>query len=77
MTISKVAYVQTSSFNKLINFLNKNDIDWSRHVDGADEEEFWVEITSDVLAHLAGTYLNEQEHQECVKENVEYIIFYE
>ena len=77
MTISKVAYVQVPSFNKLINFLNKNDIDWSRHIDGADEEEFWVEICNEVINTLSGEFLNDQEYQQCKDEDVEYIIFYE
>lgn len=77
MTISKVAYVQVPSINKLISFLNKNDIEWSNHRDGCDEEEFWVEINNELINALSGEFLNDQESQQCAEENVEYIIFYE
>lgn len=77
MTISKVAYVNVPSFRNLTTFLNKNDIDWSIHVDGADEEEFWIEINNKVINTLSGEFLNKQECQRCAEENVEYMIFYE
>jgi len=77
MTISKVAYVQVPSINKLISFLNKNGIDWSNHRDGCDEEEFWVEIQECTIDVLKEEFLNEQESQQCIDENVENIIFYE
>ena len=77
MTISKVAYVSVPSFRKLKTFLDKNNIDYSVHKDGADEEEFWVEICNEVINTLSGEFLNDQESQQFAEENVEYIIFYE
>jgi len=77
MTISKVAYVQVPSYVNLFRFLNKNDIDYSHHKDGADENEVWIEINNEVINTLSGEFLNNQESQQCAEENVEYIIFYE
>ena len=80
MTISKVAYVQTSSLKQLEKDLDKLNIDYSHHTDGCEEKETWVQFSThnhDDLIRLCDTYLNYQENQKCAEENVEYIIFYE
>jgi hypothetical protein len=77
MTITKVAYLQVPSFERLERHLQKKEIDYSIHNDGADEKEVWIEIINENLKDIQGEYLNDKEYQECVEEDVEYIIFYE
>ena len=77
MTINKVAYLSVPSFKKLENYLNKKNIDYSYHTDGADEKEIWIEVDDCTLNTLSGEFLNKYEYEQCVEENVEYIIFYE
>lgn len=77
MTINKIAYVQVESLKKLQKFIDTIEISSSNHIDGCEEEEIWIKIEENTLDKIDKIYLNEQEYNECKKENVEYIIFYE
>lgn len=76
MTISKVAYI-SARLDVLVEFLNENEIRYSNHRDGNDEEEIWVEDISDFdLELLDQEFLNQQEFEEIKNENVNTLIFY-
>ena len=76
MTIVKVAYI-SARLDVLVEFLNENEIEYSNHRDGGDEEEIWVEDISDFnLELLDQEFLNQQEFKEIKNENVNTLIFY-
>lgn len=78
MTINKVAYVQAGSAEDLIKFLDCSNIDYNIHSDNCDEEELWIELDDEniIANQLKEEFLNTEEFDEIIKENVDYIIFY-
>ena len=76
MTIIKAAYI-SARLDVLVEFLNENEIEYSNHRDGAEEEEIWVEDISDFNLELFDQeFLNQQEFEEIKNENVNTLIFY-
>ena len=78
MTINKVAYVQAVSAEDLIKFLDCSNIDYNVHRDNCDEEEVWIELDDEniIANQFKEEFLNTEEFDEIIKENVDYIIFY-
>ena len=51
---------------------------FSIHSDNCDEEEVWIELDDEniIANQLKEEFLNTEEFDEIIKENVDYIIFY-
>ena len=80
MTIEKVAYIQNhmKDHKELKNCLSLEDIIYSNHIDGADEEEIWVEeLNEEIINSLMDiNILVESEKNKLIEENVSIIIFF-
>ena len=79
MTFNKLVYLNCRDLEELENLLcSKNFSDQvSNHIDGAGENEIWVEIDSDILKCLVSNkYVTVQESEEIQKNDTDTILFY-
>ena len=80
MTIEKVAFIPNYMKNnkELEDCLSLEDIIYSNHRDGAEEEEIWVEgLNEEIINSLVDiNILVESEKNKLIEENVSIIIFY-
>ena len=80
MTIEKVAFMQNHMKNnkELADRLYLEDISYSNHIDGAEEEEIWVEgLNEEIINYLVDiNILVESEKNKLIEENVSIIIFF-
>ena len=80
MTIEKVAFIQNhmKDHKELKNCLSLEDIIYSNHRDGAEEEEIWVDgLNEEIINSLVDVnILVESEKNKLIEEGVSIIIFY-
>ena len=80
MTIEKVAYIQNhmKDYRELVDRLSLEDIIYSNHIDGAYEEEIWVEgLNEEIINSLVDiNILVESEKNKLIEEGVSIIIFF-
>lgn len=80
MTIEKVAFIQNhmKDHKELKDCLSLEDIIYSNHIDGAEEEEIWIdELNEEVVTSLVDmNILSESEKNKLIEENVSIIIFF-
>jgi len=80
MTIEKVAFIRNHMKNnqELEDCLSLEDISYSNHRDGAEEEEIWVEgLNEEIINSLVDVnILSESEKNKLIEENVSIIIFF-
>ena len=80
MTIEKVAFIQNhmKDHKELENCLSLEDIIYSNHRDGAEEEEIWVDVLDEkTINYLFDVnILVESEKNKLIEENVSIIIFF-
>ena len=80
MTIEKVAFIQNrmKDNKELEDCLSLEDIIYSNHRDGADEEEIWVdELNEETINSLVDVnILVESEKNKLIEKGVSIIIFY-
>ena len=80
MTIEKVAFIQNymKDHKELADRLSLEDIDYSNHIDGAEEEEIWVEgLNEEIINSLMDVnILIESEKNKLIEEGVSIIIFF-
>ena len=80
MTIEKVAFIPNYMKNnkELEDCLSLEDIIYSNHRDGAEEEEIWVEgLNEEIINSLVDVnILVESEKNKLIEENVSIIIFF-
>ena len=80
MTIEKVAFIQNhmKDHKELKDYLSLEDISYSNHRDGAEEEEIWVEgLNEEIINSLVDiNILVESEKNKLIEENVSIIIFF-
>ena len=80
MTIEKVAFIQNhmKDHKELKDCLSLEDIIYSNHRDGAEEEEIWVDVLDEkTINYLFDVnILVESEKNKLIEEGVSIIIFY-
>lgn len=80
MTIEKVAFIPNYMKNnkELEDCLSLEDIIYSNHRDGAEEEEIWVEVLDEetINSLVDINILVESEKNKLIEENVSIIIFF-
>ena len=80
MTIEKVAFIQNhmKDHKELADRLSLEDIIYSNHRDGAEEEEIWVdELNEEIINSLVDVnILVESEKNKLIEEGISIIIFY-
>lgn len=80
MTIEKVAFIPNYMKNnkELKDCLSLEDINYSNHRDGTEEEEIWVEgLDEEIINSLVDiNILVESEKNKLIEENVSIIIFF-
>ena len=80
MTIEKVAFIQNHMKNnqELEDCLSLEDIGYSNHRDGDEEEEIWVEgLNEEIINSLVDiNILIESEKNKLIEENVSIITFF-
>ena len=80
MTIEKVAFIPNYMKNnkELKDCLSLEDINYSNHRDGEEEEEIWVEgLNEEIINSLVDiNILVESEKNKLIEQNVSIIIFY-
>ena len=80
MIIEKVAYIQNhmKDHEELADCLSLEDINYSNHRDGAEEEEIWVEgLNEEIINSLVDVnILVESEKNKLIEEGVSIIIFF-
>ena len=80
MTIEKVAFIRNHMKNnqELEDCLSLEDISYSNHRDGAEEEEIWVEgLNEEIINSLVDVnILVESEKNKLIEEGISIIIFY-
>ena len=80
MTIEKVAFIQNhmKDNKELKDCLSLEDISYSNHRDGADEEEIWVDVLDEetINSLFDINILVESEKNKLIEEGVSIIIFY-
>ena len=80
MTIEKVAFIQNhmKDHRELKDCLSLEDIIYSNHRDGAEEEEIWVEgLNEEIISSLVDVnILVESEKNKLIEEGVSIIILY-
>ena len=80
MTIEKVAFIPNymKDHKELADCLSLEDISYSNHIDGAEEEEIWVEgLNEEIINSLVDiNILVESEKNKLIEENVSIIIFF-
>ena len=80
MTIEKVAFIQNhmKDNKELEDYLSLEDIRYSNHIDGAEEEEIWIEgLNEEIINSLVDiNILVESEKNKLIEENVSIIIFF-
>ena len=80
MTIEKVAFIRNhmKDHKELKDCLSLEDIIYSNHIDGAEEEEIWIdELNEEVVTSLVDmNILSESEKNKLIEENVSIIIFF-
>ena len=80
MTIEKVAFIQNhmKDHKELKDCLSLEDIIYSNHRDGAEEEEIWVDVLDEkTINYLFDVnILVESEKNKLIEENVSIIIFF-
>ena len=80
MTIEKVAFIPNymKDNRELENCLSLEDISYSNHRDGTEEEEIWVDgLNEEIINSLVDVnILVESEKNKLIEEGVSIIIFY-
>ena len=80
MTIEKVAFIQNhmKDNKELEDYLSLEDIRYSNHIDGAEEEEIWIEgLNEEIINSLVDVnILVESEKNKLIEEGVSIIIFF-
>lgn len=80
MTIEKVAFIPNymKDNKELADRLSLEDISYSNHIDGAEEEEIWVEgLNEEIINSLVDVnILVESEKNKLIEEGVSIIIFF-
>lgn len=80
MTIEKVAFIQNhmKDHKELTDRLSLEDIIYSNHIDGAYEEEIWVDgLNEEIINSLLDVnILVESEKNKLIEEGVSIIIFF-
>ena len=80
MTIEKVAFIPNymKDHKELADRLSLEDINYSNHIDGAEEEEIWVEgLNEEIINSLMDiNILVESEKNKLIEEGVSIIIFF-
>ena len=80
MTIEKVAFIPNymKDNKELENSLSLEDISYSNHRDGAEEEEIWVDVLDEetINSLFDVNILVESEKNKLIEEGVSIIIFY-
>ena len=80
MTIEKVAFIQNhmKDHKELKDCLSLEDIIYSNHRDGAEEEEIWVDVLDEktINSSFDVNILVESEKNKLIEEGVSIIIFY-
>ena len=80
MTVEKVAFIQNhmKDYRELADCLSLEDIIYSNHRDGAEEEEIWVEgLNEEIINSLVDiNILVESEKNKLIEEGVSIIIFF-
>lgn len=80
MTIEKVAFIQNhmKDNKELEDYLSLEDISYSNHIDGAEEEEIWIEgLNEEIINSLVDVnILVESEKNKLIEEGVSIIIFF-
>ena len=80
MTIEKVAFIPNymKDNKELEDSLSLEDIIYSNHIDGAEEEEIWIEgLNEEIINSLVDiNILVESEKNKLIEEGVSIIIFF-
>ena len=80
MTIEKVAFIPNhmKDYRELADRLSLEDIDYSNHIDGAHEEEIWVDVLNEEIINslVDINILVESEKNKLIEEGVSIIIFF-
>jgi hypothetical protein len=80
MSIEKIKYISTS-LDVLESFLSTQNINSSKHTDGNEEDEIWIEVTKQNIKQLDfGGFLTKLEYEELLNleesNSLDYIIFF-